>query len=116
MNIKSIRKLNIILLLIFLIYFSFPFEGCQGEFEQLPATSSSSIFSAMLVPDTNLDLYVYCKNYSNVSFAVVTDPLIPDYDGDGDTITHFCFHNRYNDTWWNNHFYGIDGIYEVDVL
>ncbi len=34
--------------------------GCLGEVEQLPGSSADK-FSALLVPDTNLELYVYAK-------------------------------------------------------
>ena len=59
MNIKVTTKL-LATLFVLLIVIPVVSVGCQ-EKEQLPPTSSSSALSSTLVPNTNLDVYIYIK-------------------------------------------------------
>jgi hypothetical protein len=59
MRIKLVKKLFVLSLttLILLSIFS---AGCFGDIEQLPVSSTAK-FAALLVPDNNLELYIYTK-------------------------------------------------------
>lgn len=59
MRIKLVKKLLIPYSTV-LVLFSILGIGCLGDVEQLPGSSADK-FSALLVPDTNLELYVYAK-------------------------------------------------------
>jgi len=59
MNIKLTRKL-LAILFVALLVIPLVSVGCQEE-EQLPPPSSPSALSSTLVPNTNLDVYIYIK-------------------------------------------------------
>ncbi len=67
MNFTSRRKLISAAMGLFaMIIIASPavFMGCQGEMEQFQGVSSTSDFSVLMVPDTNLDVYLYAKQKS----------------------------------------------------
>jgi hypothetical protein len=51
---------KVIAFLLVLCIFSIPGFGCLGDVEQIPFSNAGSL-SALLVPDTNLEFYVYAK-------------------------------------------------------
>jgi hypothetical protein len=59
MKIKLTKKLFVLTLAV-LMLFPVLVVGCSGEVEQLPGSSTDKL-SALLVPDTNLELYIYAK-------------------------------------------------------
>lgn len=60
MNIRLARKVLIPFLALVTLFWGIGL-GCQSEGEQLSSAPSSNQLSSMMVPDTNLDLYVYAK-------------------------------------------------------
>ena len=61
------RKKQLILSSVLVFVFVVLNIGCQWEAEQFPYASSSNKFSAFMVPDTNLDVYVYAQQKSLTS-------------------------------------------------
>ena len=59
--IEVFRKIILIVLTVLFIGTIVPITGCTSDLEQFQGVSSTSDFSVLRVPDTDLDVYVYAK-------------------------------------------------------